>query len=37
MEDDGECRYCGKLGIEGDVCKECAREDQEDKERGYIG
>lgn len=36
-EDDGECRYCGKLGIDGNVCDECKAEDQKEKERNYIG
>lgn len=37
MEEKGECRYCGKLGIEGDVCNGCLEEDKKEKKREYIG
>lgn len=36
MQEIGECKYCGKRGIEGDVCEDCYREDVEEKKREYI-
>ena len=36
MKRQGECKYCGKLGIEGEVCNECIEEDKKEKDRNYI-
>jgi len=32
-----ECKYCGTLIEEGEVCLKCKDQDSKDEERTYIG